>query len=263
MWANGAADISGVISSENSLVGSQTGDEVGGGIRNTEPSVVEVGDSNYLALSAYWRDGPTWKVGAVTWGNGEQGIVGPVSAQNSLIGTQENDYVGGIDYAPGESVRILPGGNYVLSSPSWDNGSAVDAGALTWGSGNHPLVGRVSADNSLVGSQTRDRVGWSSSWEKQKALVVVSGDLLVPLAGWDNGDAVDAGTVALIHNGGGPVGIVSCENSLCGTTPGGGQRMRFSQHPARYEVAVGMPADNRVVLLQLPSPRAWLPVLLR
>ena len=47
-------------------------------------------------------------------------------------------------------VRVLSGGDYVVSSPNWD-GAVANAGAATWGSGTAGVSGAVSAANSLVG----------------------------------------------------------------------------------------------------------------
>ena len=53
-------------------------------------------------------------------------------------------------------MTALSNGNYVVRSPSWDNGAATDAGAVTWGSGDEGVSGVVSAANSLVGSTAND-----------------------------------------------------------------------------------------------------------
>ena len=54
----------------------------------------------------------------------------------------------------------LTNGNYVVSSPMWDNGAATDAGAATFGSGASGVSGEISAANSLVGSTAGDSVNW-------------------------------------------------------------------------------------------------------
>ncbi len=56
-------------------------------------------------------------------------------------------------------MTALTNGNYVVSSPYWDNGAATDAGAVTWCSGTTGCTGAVSASNSLVGSTANDQVG--------------------------------------------------------------------------------------------------------
>ena len=48
---------------------------------------------------------------------GRRGITGAVSAANSLVGSTAGDQVG---Y---DGVTALSNGNYVVSSPDWDNGA--------------------------------------------------------------------------------------------------------------------------------------------
>jgi hypothetical protein len=48
-------------------------------------------------------------------------------------------------------VTALTNGNYVVRSPIWDNGSVVNAGAVTWGDGATGVTGLVSVFNSLLG----------------------------------------------------------------------------------------------------------------
>ncbi|MFN8440811.1 MAG: hypothetical protein U0175_08585 [Caldilineaceae bacterium] len=71
------------------------------------------------------NNGSATDAGAVTWGDGTTGIIGVVSSNNSLVGSKSDDHVG--------EVTALSNGNYVVSSVWWDNGSATDAGAVTWG----------------------------------------------------------------------------------------------------------------------------------
>jgi hypothetical protein len=146
-WGNGSAGISGVVSATNSLVGSTAGDEVG------SFGVTALSGGNYVVSTVYWDNGGAVDAGAITWGNGLGGTVGLVSAANSLVGSTVNDQVGG------EDVKALTNGNYVVRSRTWDNGSAIDAGAVTWGNGLGGTVGAVSAANSLVGSTTNDNIG--------------------------------------------------------------------------------------------------------
>jgi hypothetical protein len=45
-------------------------------------------------------------------------------------------------------------GNYVVISPNWDNGSVVDVGAVTWGSGIRGITGSVHDAPSIIGEVT-------------------------------------------------------------------------------------------------------------
>src|SRR6185436_11599846 len=106
-------------------------------------------------------DGAVTDTGAVTWGNGLGGTVGPISAANSLVGSTMNDKVGDVNSFAG--ITALTNGNYLVVNALWDNGAATDAGAATWGNGSDGTVGAVSAANSIVGTSTNDFVGFPGS----------------------------------------------------------------------------------------------------
>jgi hypothetical protein len=143
-WGNGSTGrtldgTSGGVSALNSLVGTQPGDYVGGGI-------TALSNGNYVVRSSSWNGSR----GAATWGNGTIGISGEISAANSLVGTLANDRVGN------SGITALSNGNYVVNSYIW-NGSR---GAATWGNGTIGISGEISALNSLVGTQPGDLVGF-------------------------------------------------------------------------------------------------------
>ena len=75
-----------------------------------------------------------------------------MSVSNSLVGSRNNDVVGGYD------VVALTNGNYVVCSPFWDSSTATDVGAATWGSGTTGVSGPISFVNSMIGSTTNDQV---------------------------------------------------------------------------------------------------------
>jgi hypothetical protein len=139
-WSNGTAGVTGVVSAANSLVGSTVGDFVGA------DGVTALSNGNYVVGSSFWDNGAIANAGAATWGSGTTGATGVVSAANSLVGSTANDQVGN------GGVTALSNGNYVVRSPSWDNGSVADAGAATWGDGTAGVTGVVSAAKSLVGT---------------------------------------------------------------------------------------------------------------
>jgi hypothetical protein len=199
-WGSGTTGITGVVSSSNSLVGSTTEDRVG------SSGITTLTNGNYVVRSSGWNNGSTLVAGAVTWGNGLGGTVGAVSSSNSLVGSTTNDQVGGL------GVSTLTNGNYVVRSPSWDNGSATDAGAVTWSNGLGGTVGAVSSSNSLVGSTTNDQISSSG------VTALTNGNYVVRSAGWDNGSAANAGAVTWGNGLGGTVGAVSSSNSLVGST---------------------------------------------
>src|SRR5208282_3810851 len=185
-WGSGTAGVSGAVSATNSLVGSTANDQVGGVLG---VGVTALSNGNYVVSSPNWNNGAAASAGAVTWGSGTVGVRGPVSATNSLVGSTANDSVGGNEEAGsgvagvsgpvsatnslvgstandgvGTIVTALSNGNYVVSSPNWNNGAAAYAGAATWGSGTAGVSGPVSATNSLVGSTADDSVGGTADY---------------------------------------------------------------------------------------------------
>ena len=78
-------------------------------------------------------------------------------------------------------MTALTNGNYVVCSGYWDNGKAINAGAVTWGDGLSGTVGAVSPENSLVGSKTGNQVGWGSA----AVTPLKNGHYVVVSALWD------------------------------------------------------------------------------
>jgi CHAT domain-containing protein len=128
------------------LTGSQANDQVGLG------GVVALTNGNYVASSSSWNG----ERGAATWGNGTLGTSGGVSALNSLVGTQPDDYVGF------GGITALSNGNYVVSSSNWDNGTLENAGAATWANGSTGRtldgINTINSQNSIVGRTANARL---------------------------------------------------------------------------------------------------------
>ena len=201
-WCNGATGTSGLISQENSLVGTSMQDNVGG--------VTALPNGNYLVISRNW-DNPIESianVGAVTWGNGTFGITGKVGVSNSLIGGTQGDLVGM------DQVTVLANSNYIVSSPFWDNptGLIKDAGAATWGNGAIGTTGLVSPVNSLIGATEEDRVG------EYGVTPLANGNYVVLSPSWDNPTSSihDAGAATWGNGATGIKGLVTSSNSLLG-----------------------------------------------
>jgi len=198
-WGNGAGGTVGAISTTNSLIGSKGGDNVG--------TVTALTNGNYVINSPLWN-GSTTDAGAVTWGNGLGGTTGTISASNSLIGSTGSDKVG-------MSVTALANGNYVVNSPMWDNGTTIDAGAVTWGNGTGGTFGLVSTTNSLIGSTAND--GLSST-----VTALTNGNYVVGSPNWDNGFVVNAGAITWGNGATGTAGTISTTNSLVGSSANDG-----------------------------------------
>ncbi len=198
-WGSGATGVSGVINSNNSLVGLSANNSVG------ESRVTVLSNGNYVVKSRFWDNGAATNAGAVTWGSGSVGISGGVSSNNSLVGSSTNDQVGTI-------VTALPNGNYLVRSSNWDNGAIINAGAVTWGSGTIGISGVISSGNSLVGSTNNDNVGG------EEITILNNSNYVVSCPSWDNGTIYDAGAVTWGSGTGGINGAISSNNSLVSTT---------------------------------------------
>jgi hypothetical protein len=196
-FINGSTGFVGTLSAANSLIGSSLNDRIGG------VSVLENG--NYVVSSSEWDNGPLADAGAVTLGSGTTGISGVVSAANSLIGGTAGDQVG--------IVTALKNGNFVVTSPRWDNGPIVDAGAATFVSGTVGLTGLVSIANSLVGTATDDLFDTFP-------IPLANGNYVIPASRYDVAGVVDAGAAVFGNGTMGVAGAATPLNSLVGTTAG-------------------------------------------
>jgi CHAT domain-containing protein len=202
-WGDGSVGVKGVVDSLNSLIGSTSNDRVGSG------GVVSLGAGNYVVVSPEWDlNSFSSDVGAVTWSNGLVGIQGAVSTSNSLTGSTAGDQVGS------GSVQALPGGNAVVSSPFWDNGSLLNVGASTWINGSTGITGFLDETNSLVGQTAGDLVG------SNPVTILQSGNYLVSTLAWSNPalgtSGSGAGAVTWVDASRGLTGKVSSANSLVG-----------------------------------------------
>ncbi|MEJ7622385.1 MAG: hypothetical protein WKF34_00175 [Pyrinomonadaceae bacterium] len=205
---NGTTGILGPVTTLNSLAGTTAGDAVGN-------KIFALKNGNYVVASKDWDRGAMVDAGAVTFATGTDGIVGPVTANNSLVGVSAGDSVGGgfgNGYGGGKVVA-LANGNFVVTSPDWNNGSTVNAGAVTWASGTNGIAGPVTASNSLVGSSTNDGVGDS-------ALALVNGNYVISSPHWNRGAIGDVGAATFGDGAMGVSGPVSVSNSLVGSTGG-------------------------------------------
>jgi hypothetical protein len=139
-WGNGTTGTTGVVSSGNSLIGTSTSDSVG------NAGIFALPDGDYLVRSSSWDNGTAGDAGAVTFGDGSFGTTGNVSASNSLVGSTSGDNVGNGTFV------TLPNGNYIVITPSWNNGASIDAGAVSFGGGNGGISGIIDASNSVRGT---------------------------------------------------------------------------------------------------------------
>ncbi|NOV29501.1 YDG domain-containing protein [Methylomonas sp. ZR1] len=205
---NATATKTGTLGSANSLVGTTANDHVGGG-------GILLKDGYYLVLSPDWDNGGATDAGAVTWGSKTSGVSGAVGAGNSLVGSTANDGVG----SDANNIIDVGVADYVVLTPTWDNGGNADAGAASWGSFGSGVSGAISSSNSLIGSHTNDRVGsggvvtafngvdTANNWTYTYFYGVISPH-------WDS----DRGAVTFGAEASGIQGTVGSGNSLVGDT---------------------------------------------
>ncbi|MGL4650189.1 MAG: HYR domain-containing protein, partial [Caldilineaceae bacterium] len=199
-WGSGVTGIKGTIDSTNSLVGNDTDMVVG------NRGVTVLTNSNYVVNSLYSTSGIPNR-GAVTWGSGTTGVTGVVSNLNSLVGAWENAAVGR------GGVVALANGHYVVVSPEWGDAFGFgdpNRGAVTWGNGTTGSSGEVGPDNSLVGSQSGDRIGSGG------VTALTNGNYVVASPAWSNGAVLAAGAATWVSGAGSASAVVSAGNSLVG-----------------------------------------------
>ena len=198
-WCDGETGCTGPISSENSLTGSHAYDRAGRG------GVAGLANGNFVVLSPAWDLGKVKEVGSATWCSGETGCAGPISAENSLVGSYAYDRVGS------GGIETLVNSNYVIHSPIWDDGIVMDAGATTWCDGQTGCTGAVSPSNSLVGSSNYDMIGIGGIAK------LMNGSYVVLSPRWNGDHTIDVGAATWCESEAGCAGAVSAANSLVGT----------------------------------------------
>ena len=237
-WGNGASGATvGAASAANSLVGSTSNDRAGSG------GVTALSNGNYVVSSDLWDPIGKADAGAVTWGSGTGGVVGPLSGANSLVGSAAGDRVGSYGVGP------LAQGNYFVNSPFWDNGAVADAGAVTWADGQVGITGAVSPANSLVGSIANDHVG--------NAQPNADGSYIVVTPGWDHGGAVDAGA-ATYGSVTGITGTITASNSVIGAPPSMILGLVGRTSVGAYVITTS--GGNRLILLQISNGLDFVPL---
>lgn len=211
-WVNGAngltSDSSNVISAANSIIGQSNNDMVG------QNGVIALPYGNYVIANFGWSS----NTGAVTWVNGSTGATSNasnvISSANSVIGNSTGEQVGA-------RVVVLTNGNYVIGSFNWRGPEAsfrTATGAATWVNGTTGLTsdgsGLISQNNSLLGFNTNDEVGYNIT-------ALSNGNYVVGSPFWDSGVITNAGAVTWGNGLGGTitssVGFVSATNSLVGS----------------------------------------------
>lgn len=147
---NGITGVTGPVTTTNSLVGSTTDDNVGGGDPATaEDGVVALQNGNYVVVSPNFTSGANASAGAVSFGSGNLGVTGPIDAINSVTGQAADTGL----VAP---VVIDDQNNQFYAQFPFEGGGRVRVGSQTSGFGNGaPTLNDQTvqlAENSAVGT---------------------------------------------------------------------------------------------------------------
>lgn len=200
-WGNGNTGITGVVSPANSLVG---------GVENSVVSlsnVTALTNGNYVVSSSGWSSATTNSVGAVTWADGNSGIIGEVNEANSLVGQTVNEQM--------FRVTALTNGNYAVASPKWENDKGEVVGAVVWADGSKGLTGKIEASSAITGLKEGDGIGNSG------VFALSDGNYIILSRLWDSQTVADAGAVTWMNGSGPASGQVTESNSLYGSFPQG------------------------------------------
>ena len=219
LFANGTTGVTGEVTVANAVVGATQDDRVG-------TTITALTNGRFVIQSPEWDNGAIVDAGAASMCVNPTNCFGTINSNNSLVGSSANDKVGS------GGVEALTNGNYVVSSPDWDDDTTSDVGAATFGNGSTGITGPISSANSLIGSQADDSVG------KGGSLALANGNYIVLSPEWNNGMSTDAGAVTFGNGNLGITGFVSVTNSLVGTKPGDsvGNLIEFSLTNGNYVV---------------------------
>ncbi len=216
-WCSGLTGRSGTVTNNNSLTGSMAGDRVGGG------SITQLSNGNYVVCTPNWGYG----LGAVTWCPGNAPATNYVAKGNSLIGASLGNEAGLGGITP------LANGNYVVCTPNWANGTATNAGAVTWCNGSTNTTAIIAPTNSLVGNLTNELVGAYTVYTylpsgglygsvsnhfATAATALPNGNYVVTSPYWAPAGQTNLGAVTWGSGTVGVTGLVSSANSLVGSS---------------------------------------------
>ncbi len=230
-WCSGTTGCPpGPVTTANSLVGASADDYMG--------VATPLAGGGYVALSSLWDDAGTEDVGLAFACLSPGGCTGTASGAASLRGSAYRDYVG-------DEAVALANGNYVVVSPSWDNGALSDVGAVTWCNRAAPCAEVVSASNSLIGSHAGDTIGSSD------VTALPNGHYVVFSEYWSDGTRTELGAVTLGDGRSGTTGTISAANSVLGNIEGQGYNMRYVWNATHNYLIVALPDENRLVLATL------------
>ena len=207
-WADGYRRSVFKVSAGNSLVGSTAGDFFGTLNSLSYPSAVAaLRNGHYVVTSSAWDPGTVVNAGAITWGNGHGGSVGPLPASNSLTGRINNDFVGYF------GVFTEPDGAYAVDSRGVSDQGLPSVAAVTFSSGGGPLIGTPDSSNIVIGGLTNGgiqllvdyhapRHEWAVGLPRESRVTLFSyAEPVVPVIGLEMEGGLDLTSAAAVDFG--------------------------------------------------------------
>ncbi|MES2469336.1 MAG: hypothetical protein V4675_18665 [Verrucomicrobiota bacterium] len=167
-WGNGNSGVAGKVSPMNSLVGSHYFDNIGYSYSTSTWGVMELRNGHYIVNSPDWGSAGIGHIGAFTWGNGTAGVVGEVSAANSLLGTTT-----GATSSNRVSVDEMEGGLLVVRSDNRANGGLSSAGAITLFRSDQMTAGITGIPNTVLGTVAGFGSYMGVAYDAPRARVIV------------------------------------------------------------------------------------------
>lgn len=210
-WGNGQTGSTGIISSQNSLVGIST--------HPLTPSIYALSNGNYVVHTSSLLQ---FQNGKVVWGDGTKGTFGEVGESNSLTG----------DSLRIVSISPLKNGHYAVAASHY----IKDFSTVTWMNGNQLATGNISAENSLVSNEYE--LGFSTQYFP--IIHLNNDDFLIHSSFYND----YKGSVTWVDGKKGIKGPINETNSILGSSKSEGPSMRpVYNYPLKY-LMVGRPIAN-------------------
>jgi len=205
-WGSGTSGAVGAVSASNSLIGSVAEDRLGTIGSSLRPTVTPLSNGNYVIICDLCDLNGVVDNAAAIFARGDGSAVGVLAPAMALLAGS-----GAMAASNVVKVTALSNGNYVVGNGNWDNGAITDVGAVTFANGITGISGLVTPANSLIGSNSLDRVG-------SRVTGLSNGNYVVQSFNWRNGAERDAGAATWGSGTTGNIGVVSAANSLVGST---------------------------------------------
>lgn len=174
-------------------------------------NISTLNNGNFVIHSELWDNDTITDAGAFTWVNGDTGLSGVLSDNNSMVGNMKSNFISGRS-----NVVELKNGNYVVWSLNWGPTNKIgwkeNLGAVTFCLGNVPTIGVVSVTNSLVGGPYDPPYGPVGLNGLNGVVALENGNYVVSSSSWN----FAAGAVTWGSKDTGVTGVVSSINSLVG-----------------------------------------------